>query len=158
MVDRAAPVGSKPVKLAVSIPVCWVKIKSSAVSVSSRPGPLGRDSVAIFPSGSPVLNVNTSPTAGAAIRMAAPSAAIGLRTRCLYMSLLRFERPLLHSEGRCKDHRRYPSGSSVVSASLAQSLARQSERLLLTSIKRGPVRRRPTSDNNKNREMNQYVD
>jgi len=39
-------------------------MKSSAVSVSINPGPLGLDSVAIRPSGSPVLKLNGSATAG----------------------------------------------------------------------------------------------
>jgi hypothetical protein len=35
----------------------WPRMKSSAVSVSSnKPGPAGRESVAILPSGLPVLN------------------------------------------------------------------------------------------------------
>ena len=61
--------------------VCWLRMKSSAVSVSISPGPrLGRDSVAIRPSGSPVLNVNASATAGNGITTAANvSAAIPLR-------------------------------------------------------------------------------
>jgi hypothetical protein len=43
------------VKVAESIRVFWVRRKSSAVSVSSLPGLEGRDKVAIFPSGDPVL-------------------------------------------------------------------------------------------------------
>ena len=55
--------------------------ESSAVSVSISPGPrLGRDSVAIRPSGLPVLNVNASATAGNGITTAANvSAAIPIR-------------------------------------------------------------------------------
>ena len=45
--------------------------ESSAVSVSISPGPrLGRDSVAIRPSGLPVLNVNASATAGNGVAIA----------------------------------------------------------------------------------------
>jgi len=52
---RRASDGSRPVKVAESILVAWVRTKSSAVSVWSSPGPLGRDSVPISPSGLPVL-------------------------------------------------------------------------------------------------------
>jgi hypothetical protein len=45
----------RPVKLAEVIEVvCWVRTKSSPVSVSAVPG---RDVVAILPSGSPVLKI-----------------------------------------------------------------------------------------------------
>src|SRR5215831_4726559 len=56
-------------------------MKSSAVSVSIIPGPpLGRDSVAIRPSGSPVVNVNASAAAGNGITITANvSAAIPVR-------------------------------------------------------------------------------
>ena len=55
--------------------------ESSAVSVSISPGPrLGRDSVAIRPSGLPVLNINASAAAGNGIAIAANvSAAIPVR-------------------------------------------------------------------------------
>ena len=55
--------------------------ESSAVSVSISPGPrLGRDSVAIRPSGLPVLNINASAAAGKGITTAANvSAAIPVR-------------------------------------------------------------------------------
>ena len=55
--------------------------ESSAVSVSISPGPrLGRDSVAIRPSGLPVLNMNASAAAGNGITTAPNvSAAIPVR-------------------------------------------------------------------------------
>jgi hypothetical protein len=60
-----APPTMRPVKVALSISVAWVVTKSSAVSVSSLPGLAVRDSVAIFPSGSPVLKKNGCSVAAA---------------------------------------------------------------------------------------------
>src|ERR1044071_1784746 len=53
MLLRGAPNGSKPVKVAWLMTTACGTTKSSAVSVWILPGPDGRESVAIFPSGSP---------------------------------------------------------------------------------------------------------
>ena len=49
-----APIGSRPVNVAELMTMDWVRMKSSAVSVWICPVLGGRDSVPIFPSGSPV--------------------------------------------------------------------------------------------------------
>ena len=50
--------------------VLWVRTKSSADSISGRPGLSGRDAVAIRPSGLPVLKKNGSAQAGETARIA----------------------------------------------------------------------------------------
>jgi hypothetical protein len=67
------------VKDAEVIETCWVRTKSSAVSVSVTPEP-GCDVVAILPSGSPVLKKKPSAIAGnGATNAANVSAAIPVR-------------------------------------------------------------------------------
>src|SRR5262249_29617927 len=72
-----APNGIRPVKAAPVINVCWVRTKSSPVSISNFPGLSGRAAVAIRPSGVPVLKTNVSAAAANGITTAANvSAAI----------------------------------------------------------------------------------
>ncbi len=54
--------------------VFWPTTKSSADSISGRPGLSGRDAVAIRPSGSPVLKKNGSANAGGAARIESDAA------------------------------------------------------------------------------------
>ena len=49
---------NRPVKVALVREVSWLRAKSSADSTPMMPVPLGRDAVAMRPSGSPVLKEN----------------------------------------------------------------------------------------------------
>src|SRR5215467_10703830 len=60
------PAGTRPVNDPPVIEVVWVRTKSSAVSISIFPGLDGREAVAIFPSGFPVLKKTLSAFAGRA--------------------------------------------------------------------------------------------
>src|ERR1700722_16179154 len=60
-----APEGIRPVRVASVMEVPCVRTKSSADSISN-PAVSGRDAVAIFPSGTPVLKKVVSAIAGAA--------------------------------------------------------------------------------------------
>ena len=53
-----APPVNRPVKVALEIDVFWLRAKSSADSIPIRLVPLGRDAVAMRPSGFPVLKKN----------------------------------------------------------------------------------------------------
>src|SRR6516165_8375287 len=66
MSARDVPAGINPVMVACAIVVVSVRMKSSAVSVSSVPGLAGRDSAPSSPSGFPVLKKNGAAQAGAA--------------------------------------------------------------------------------------------
>ena len=66
MSARDVPDGINPVMVACAIVVVSVRMKSSAVSVSSAPGLAGRDSAPSSPSGFPVLKKNGAAQAGAA--------------------------------------------------------------------------------------------
>src|SRR5262249_12802700 len=70
----------RPVKLAEVIEVCWVRAKSSPVSVSPPGLEEGCEVVAILPSGLPVLKKKPSAMAGSGIATAAKvSTAIPVR-------------------------------------------------------------------------------
>ena len=58
MLESDAPVGIRPMKVALVTFAACPKTKSSAVSVSRCPPTAGPEAVAIFPSGLPVLNNN----------------------------------------------------------------------------------------------------
>ncbi len=59
-----APDGIRPVKAAPVIEVCWVRTKSSPVSISNFPELSGRVAVAMRPSGLPVLKTKASASHG----------------------------------------------------------------------------------------------
>jgi len=75
-----APV-RRPVKVALLSAVLLVKTKSSADSISIFPPLLGRDAVAIFPSGLPVLKKKGVAAAGVAVRSSGTTAAGVVRKR-----------------------------------------------------------------------------
>src|SRR6185369_6017821 len=70
-----APIGISPVNAAPVISVCWVRTKSSPVSISNFPGLSGRVAVAIRPSGLPVLKTMLSAIAVADRKRAAANAS-----------------------------------------------------------------------------------
>ena len=76
MSDSAASVGRSPVNVALLRFVGDVRTKSSADSISILPAELGREAVAILPSGLPVLKKYDSAAEGVAVRMAAPIVAM----------------------------------------------------------------------------------
>src|ERR1043166_5773704 len=67
MLDKAAPEGIKPVKVAALMTMDCVTTKSSAVSLWMLPGLEGVESVAIFPSGAPVEKEKVAAEAWAAV-------------------------------------------------------------------------------------------
>src|SRR5689334_9137817 len=71
MDDSGAPVGSKPVNVALVMFVGAVRTKSSADSISILPADPGREAVAILPSGFHVLQKKVPADAGAASRATA---------------------------------------------------------------------------------------
>jgi hypothetical protein len=62
---------SNPEMVAPLMTVVLLRIKSSAVSVSSSPAPEGRDNAPSRPSGLPVLKINDAAEAGVASQTAA---------------------------------------------------------------------------------------
>src|SRR6266581_5398323 len=58
----APVVGKRPINVPPVIAVSWLRIKSSALSISSLPGLDGCEAVAISPSGLPVLTTESALT------------------------------------------------------------------------------------------------
>src|ERR1700751_931556 len=84
--EALAPVGIRPVKVALVIEVECVRTKSSADSISNFPALSGRVAVAIFPSVSPVLKKKgVSAAAGSAQRQ--PSRDNGIANRGLVIDM-----------------------------------------------------------------------
>src|ERR1700722_11053916 len=77
-----------PVKVASVIEVACVRAKSSADSISNFPTLDGREAVAIFPSGSPVLKKVVSAAAGSAKRQPSNDRGIASLTCALDIAFL----------------------------------------------------------------------
>ncbi len=76
-------------KVALLSAVLLVNTKSSADSISILPPLLGRDAVAIFPSGLPVLKKKGVAAAGVAVRRPNTTAAGAVRRRRAMISVRR---------------------------------------------------------------------
>src|SRR5713101_1328750 len=85
MLAGVAPPVSRPVNVALVIEVGPVRTKSSADSISNLPALSGRDAVAIFPSGSPVLKKNGVAVTGAVKKRKARTATKKEMARVMFI-------------------------------------------------------------------------
>src|SRR5262245_24849364 len=83
MSESGTPVGKSPVKVALLRMVGEVNTKSSADSISIFPAELGREAVAMSPSGFPVLKKKEPASACDPLTTIAPSATIVARCQIM---------------------------------------------------------------------------
>src|SRR5215469_9089369 len=101
MFDRGAPRGRSPVNVALLRMVGKVNTKSSADSISILPAELGRDAVAMRPSGLPVLKWKRSADAEVA-RIAIEPTTVHAQRGSLMMSILSRGPPRIRGQFRAQ--------------------------------------------------------